>query len=299
MRPFDIYIWFKNFWKMKRILILTLSLVFPLLADAQAQINTKKIKIEDFTRKITKVVLTGNEFHDSMLRNEITARWRISPYEFCSTDEFDSLKGSDDYYFLLTASGKFRKENGQGLVFLSLVKGGGNAADGIGSMLEVVSMPLCPAENPSGRESVFLPAFIDIIQQYTLDSMDNDFNGYTGLANYTMNMPKSGGMDIIFAEEDLSDEITGTFRDLNFDSSLYVTDEDSADEYMTDNAPNTLVSYVATPDDPQPGSYCYKMIISAETHQVYYYRRHRITKKTGPGFLAEDLKRIISYRRHK
>ncbi len=284
---------------MKRILILTLSLVLPLLAGAQAQINTKKIKIEDFTRKITKVVLTGNEFHDSMLRNEITARWRISPYEFCTKDEFDSLKGSEDYYFLLTVSGKFRKENGAGLMFLSLVKGGGSAADGIDAMLEVVSMPLCPTENPSGRESVFLPAFIDIIQQYTLDSMDNDFNGYTGLANYTLNMPKSGGMDLIFAEEDLSSEITGTFRDLNFDSSICVTDEDSADEYMTDNAPNTLVSYVVAPDEPQPNSYCYKMIISAETHQVYYYRRHRITKKTGPGFLAEDLKRIISYRRHK
>ncbi|MDE5733148.1 MAG: hypothetical protein K2H95_09010 [Bacteroidales bacterium] len=283
---------------MKKILVLMISLALPLLAGAQAQINTKKIKIEDFTRKITKVVLTGNEFHDSSLRDEIAARWRISPYEFCSAEEFNSLKESEDYYFLLTVSGKFRKENGPGLMFLSLVKGGKNAAAGINEMLEIVSVPLCPTENPSGREAVFLPAFIDIIQQYTLDSMERDLSGYTGLSNYTLNMPKSGGMDIIFAEEDLSSEITRNFRDLHFDSSLYVTDEDSADEYMTDNAPNTLVSYVVTPDDPQPGSYCYKMIISAETHQVYYYRRHRIPKKTGPGFLAEDLKRIISYRGH-
>lgn len=283
---------------MKKILILTISLLLPLLAGAQAQINTKKVKIEDFTSKITKVVLTGNEFHDSMLRNEITSRWRISPYEFCSAEEFNSLKESEDYYFLITVSGKFRKEEGPGLMFLSLVKGGSKAANGINAMFEIVSIPFCPTENPSGRESVFLPAFIDIIQQYTLDAMENDFSGYTGLANYSMNMPRTGGMDIIFAEEDLSAEITGTFRDLNFDSSLCVTDEDSADEYMTDNAPYTLVSYTVTPDNPQPGSYCYKMIIGAETHQVYYYRRHRITKKTGPGFLAEDLKRIIAYRKH-
>ncbi len=283
---------------MKRILILIASLAFPLIAGAQAQINTKKIKISDFTGKVTKVVLTGNAFYDSSLKDEIASRWRISPYEFCTTEEFNSLKENCEYYFLITASGKFRKEDTPGIMFLTLVKGGPKAALGIDEMLEVVSMPLCPAENPSGRELVFLPAFIDIIQQYTLDSMERDLSGYTGLSNYTLNMPKSGGMDIIFAEEDLNSGITRTFRDAHFDSSISVTDEDSADEYMIENEPNVLVSYTVAPDCPQPGSYCYKMLINTSTHEIYYYRRHRIGKKTGPGFLPEDLKRIISYRGH-
>lgn len=283
---------------MRRMLILLASLALPLMAGAQAQINTKKIKISDFTGKVTKVVLTGNAFYDSSLKDEIASRWRISPYEFCTTEEFGSLKVSDEYYFLVTTSGRFRKEETPGIMFLTLVKGGPKAASGIDEMLEVVSMPLCPTENPSGRELVFLPAFIDIIQQYTLDSMEKDLSGYTGLSNYTLNMPKSGGMDIIFAEEDLSSEITRTFRDIHFDSSISVTDEDSADDYVIGNEPDVLVSYTVTPDSPQPGSYCYKMLISPSTHEIYYYRRHRINKKTGPGFLAEDLKRIITYRGH-
>jgi len=50
---------------MKRILILIAAALLPIFAGAQAQINTKKIKIGDFTQKITKVVLTGNMYYDS------------------------------------------------------------------------------------------------------------------------------------------------------------------------------------------------------------------------------------------
>ncbi len=81
MRPFaHIPILIKQNPDMKRILILIASLAFPLIAGAQAQINTKKIKISDFTGKVTKVVLTGNAFYDSSLKDEIASRWRISPY---------------------------------------------------------------------------------------------------------------------------------------------------------------------------------------------------------------------------
>ena len=58
--------------------------LFPLMAGAQAQINTKKVKISDFTEKITKVVLTGNDFYDSILKDEVKTHWRVSPYEFCT-----------------------------------------------------------------------------------------------------------------------------------------------------------------------------------------------------------------------
>ena len=63
---------------MKRVLILISAVLFPLLAGAQAQINTKKVKIADFTEKTTKIVLTGNDFYDQALRNEIAAGWTLS-----------------------------------------------------------------------------------------------------------------------------------------------------------------------------------------------------------------------------
>lgn len=282
---------------MRKLFIMLAVALLPLMAGAQAQINTKKVKISDFTEKITKVVLTGNDFFDIALQDEVKARWRVSPYEFCTWEEFQRDRNSSDFYFLLTTSSQFKKESEPGLDLLSLVKGGTGAT--INSMLEVVFIPFAPAEDPSGREMVFLPAFLDIIQKHALMSMEKDTDGYIGLSNNSMNIAKAKNMEFVFSEDDLSSEITREFRDLNFDSDMVITDEDSADDYMLENAPNTLVSYVVAPTDAQPGSFCYKMLISSETHELYYFRRHRITKKLGPGFLAEDIRRINSYRGRK
>ena len=41
-------------------------------------------------------------------------------------------------------------------------------------MLEIVSLPFAAAEEPNGREHVFLRAFLNIIQNFTLDAMEKD-----------------------------------------------------------------------------------------------------------------------------
>lgn len=281
---------------MKRILILMTAMLFPIIAGAQAQITTKKIKIADFPEKITKIVLTGNDFYDLALRDEIAAGWTLSPYEFCTLEEFNSLKYNDEYYFLITADGKFKKENEPGLTFLTLIKGGKGASEGINKMLEVVSLPIASAENPSGREFVFMPAFIDIIQDYTIAAMNNDINGYTGLISSTEDLKGTQNMEFVFAECDLAADVDRPFRDLNFDSDMLLSDEDEVDSIMEKGTSNKIVSLVIVPDETPNGSYCYKMLIHPESHKLYYFRKHKISKKYGPGFLQEDIIRINNQR---
>lgn len=283
----------------KKIIAAVSIILLPFIAAGQAQINTKKVKISDFTQKVTKIVLSGNQFYDISLKDEIAAGWRISPYEFCTLEEFEDLKGNDQYYFLLTTHGQFKKETAPGLQFLTLVKGGKGAEKGIDNMLEVVSLPLASSEYPSGREFVFLPAFLDIIQDHTLNSMEKDLNAYGGLSNYTANIAKSGNMTIVFSEDDLSDKITESLLERKAEDKFIITDEDSADEYMSGFVPETLVSYVAAPSEPVPGSYCYKMLIDAQNHKLYFFKKHKITRKTGPGFLPEDIERITATRIRK
>jgi hypothetical protein len=279
---------------MKKLLMILAAAIIPMIAGAQAQILTKKVKISDFTEKMTKVVLTGNEMFDLSLQEEVKARWRVSPYEFCTWEEFMNDRNTSDYYFLLTTSGQFKKETEPALDMFSLVKGGTGAT--INSMMEVMFLPFASAEDPSGREFVFLPVLLDIIQDHTLKSMEKDMNGYVGLSGYSTNMTRTGHMQIVFSEDDLNSEITREYMDINFDSDIIVTDEDTADIHIFENTPNTLVSYVVAPTNGNIGSYCYKMLINAQTHEIYYFSRHKISKKYGVGFLTEDIKRINSYR---
>ena len=276
---------------MKRLLIILTGILIPMLTSAQAQIDTKKVKISDFTQKITKVVLQGNEFYDSILKDEIALRWRISPYEFCTLEEFEELKTNSQFYFLVTTLGQFKKETAPGIQFLSLVKGGKGAKKGISEMMEVVSVPYGSAEYPSGRELVFLPALLDIIQTHTLKSMESDFDGYLGMSKYTKNMQNAKDMKIVFFQDEINKEVDRVMR--ASDERFVMAEEDDADQYLLDNAPNTLVSYMVTPSEPVNGSYCYKLLINAETHELYFYRRHKISDKYGPGFLIEDFDYII------
>ena len=281
----------------RKVFVIIISVLLPVLAWGQAQINTKKVKIGDFTQKITKVVLSGNEFMDSALKDEVTARWRISPYEFCSLEEFGSMKTSEDYYFLIITNGQFKKDSSPTIQFLTLVKGGKGADQSIDGMLEVVSMPIASAQFPSGREIVFLPAFLDIIQGYTLDSMEKDTNAYGGLGNYSGNIMHSDDHRIVLSRDDLAIP-SESLEDgsIKLDEGMSVAEEEEVDELMLENAENTIVSYVVAPFEPQPGAFCYKMLIDTQTHKLYYYKRHRISSKAGAGFLKDDLKRIYAVR---
>ena len=282
---------------MKKFSAFAAALLFPLLVLGQAQIDTKKVKISDFNQKVTKVVLTGNPLHDGCLKSDIAAKWNASPFEVCTMEEYESLKSSDAYYFLLTTKGQFKKESEPGLVFLTLVKGGKAAEGGIDEMLEIVSFPFASVDSPSGREYVFLQAFVDIIQNYALNSMERDVDAYTGLPNYSMNISKSKDMTVVFSETDLAAEVTPEVKAPCFDEKILVLPEEEADEYLSPEKENTLVSYVAVPSDAKPGSFCYKMLIDPQTNTLYYFRKHKVTRKVGAGFLEEDIRRIASPRK--
>ena len=276
---------------MKKIFAIIAAFLLPMLAWGQAQITTKKVKISDFTQKVTKVVLSGNELIDIALQDEVTARWRISPYEFCTLEEFDRIKTNGDYYFLLVTRDRFKKDSSPSIQFLTLVKGGKEASEGIGEMLEVVSMPIASAQFPSGREIIFLPAFLNIIQEYTLDAMDKDTDAYGGLGNHTSRIPKSDNLSIVLSKGDLAVD-PALLEGIKLGDGVTIASEEETDALMTDEAAGTIISYVVAPFDHQPGAFCYKMLIDTQAHRLYYYKRHRISEKAGAGFLKADLKRI-------
>lgn len=281
---------------MKKFLILITAVMLPILASGQAQITTKKAKIADFPNKVTKVVLPGNAFYDGAFQEVISSRWRVSPFEFCSLNEFDKLKGSDQYYFMMLTQGQFKNENEPGLQFITLIKGGADAAKGIDSMLEVVTVPFAAADFPSGRELIYLPALIDIIQNYTMSSIEKDFSNLGGLSAYATNLTKANKMEIVFAEDDLSDEITEADKAAMAEKNIRITDSEEVDALADGKGSNTLVSYTVAPEEPVAGSFCYKMLIDTNTHELYYFRKHKISKKLSKGFLSEDIKRITAFR---
>ena len=273
--------------------ILALAIAGLLLttdALGQAQITTRREKLKDFTSKTTKVVLTGDEFLDEAVKESVAATWTISPYEFCSNEEFQNLKGNADFYFLMVVKGQFRRESEPGIDMLTLVKGGEGADKSINDMFEVVSFPLRSTEDPSGREFVLLPAFLKIIQEHTTSLTDTEMKAYSNIG--AKDSKRLRIKRIFFWAEDFAPQVDEqTKRSLDEDI-LIKEDEDEVDEIFSEGTFNTVVSYVVAPSEPVNGSICYKMLIGSDNHELYYFKKHKITAKSGKGFLSSDIKSI-------
>ena len=268
---------------MKRLIVCLASLALLVPLWGQGRVSTRKYIVSDFTDKITQVVLTGNDVMDSALRTEISNNWTASAFEFCTLEKFEQLKSNNQYYFLLPAESRFKGEENPGILFLSLIKGGPDAAKGIDEMTDIISLPLCAAMGGSGRELIYLGAVVKAIQEFTLAAMESEKVAYSKTLWFNENYSKFGKMKQVYlARDDLAES---------------VTDESKVDEVFLRGDYNTLVSYTVAPVLPEEGSsYCYKLLFEADTHTLYYIHRHKITPKFGEGFLVEDLKRLARKR---
>lgn len=268
---------------MRKILtVLTLCLIAALSAMAQGRVETRSYILSDFQDKVTKVVLPEDAFLQSALRQEVVNIWNASAFEFCTQKEFEALKGSKEYYFLTVQAFRFKGEKEPGLLFLSLLKGEDH---------EVISLPLAPADDSSGRELVYLGALVKAIQDYTLAAMESEKTAYVPDKWFNDNYAKWGRTTTIYmAKEDVSLSVKEADIEKYLDPDFHITDADTADGVFMDAPVNTLVSYCVAPVDPSSASYSYQMLFKADTLELYYISRHRIRPRSLAGFLTQDLK---------
>ena len=263
--------------KMKRLILFFTLLSVSAVLFAQGKVTTRKHLFADFADKITKVVMSGNEILDGALRQEVVDQevvdlWTLSPFEFCSMAEYESLKKSDTYYFLLITAGQAKGEEEPMVRFLTLEKGGAEKGDNIALRTEVISLPLCPVDGGSGRELVFLPALVKGVQEFTAEAMASEKAAYSGMAWFNERFDRKGAIKRIYlAKEDISLSVSVKEREKYMDEDIILCDEDEAD-------------------------WSYKLLVEADTDTVYYLRKHKVNAKNAPGFLAEDLKRISKKR---
>ena len=274
---------------MKRSFLTLLLILTALGAAAQAKIETKKYKIADFPDKVTKVVLSGNEMTDVLLRQAVSERWSISPFEFCSPEEFKSLRKSDQYYFLILAD---CTDGADPLSYFTLVKGGADAEKGLSAMLEVVTVPFSQAGSPTAEAFVFLPAFIDLIQAYVPKAIEKDRNAYAGISILLASKSKDSPKRICLSRSDISPKVDQAVIDKYAGATLLVEDAAEAANYFTEEMPDMLVGYVIAPANPVKGADCYRLLIDAGTHELCYYKHDKIARDGEVGFTADELKKF-------
>ena len=245
----------------KSLRLLFVSLLFVLLcqtAGAQGKVYTRKARLADFPTRTIKVAGGGSPLLDITFREEISTRWRISPYEFCNAEDMQKLKGDNSLYFLYLGVDS-------GITYIVLEKDGNpEAENNLSRPFEVVRVPIACAGAPSGRELMYMGAFIDILQAYIEDAMVSDQAAYAGLGYY----------------------------DRKFKGKTVCLDPDRCDELYMQADSDTLICVTVSPVEPGPDMKCYRMLISADTHELFSFRESKYRKGTETKFSEKEILRI-------
>ena len=131
------------------------------------------------------------------------------------------------------------------------------------------------------------------MQGYIAKSLQGNFSG---IGSYVTPLSKSARRKAVIAEEDIAPAADSAFREKIAQKGIDIESGDVADSLFLAGDSRTLVSYVITPTEPHKGAVCWKILIDARTHELFYYKKHTVTGTENAGFLKGDLKKIAKTR---
>ncbi|MCQ2177259.1 MAG: hypothetical protein MJY42_00010 [Bacteroidales bacterium] len=284
---------------MKRWLLISLLAVLPLLGWGQGKVYTRRLRLENYKSRITRVVLPSDPALGAVLQAAVSSCWHINPFEFCTESEF--LRTGDDprFYFLYLAPVPAEESSPQVLA-LNCRKGGGSDYEKIDAAFDIVSIPVSSSTEGafSEREKLYLPAFINIVQQFIEDASQSDRVAYGGLSVYNQDLLKRRNIELVFAEEDLSSSVDDDIRQNYFQGHCMLDSARKADQIFGRSIRAAVVSIVIAPEPDVEGAVFYKMLIGAYDHRLYHYSTGRTGPNSSAGFRTMDIKGLCNTRRN-
>ncbi len=249
---------------------------------------------EDIPQRLTYVVLNDdNSMTDLFFKKSVEDNWNLTAFEFCDIEKFNEIKCDTNFYFLLRVDKMPKKGNGPATEFMTFVKGNLYVGDLLEEMPELVSMPMFPEDDRSGRIYSYLPAYINIMQDAIQRIVDRKAFHFRNTLP-TLQLKDITGKTILFREGDILNSMTQEELDKMFYGNAKIVSQDEIDTALEERRPNTVVSLIIGPETPVKGMYCYKMLLDTETKQLYLYKKHKMKAKKGAGFLKSDIKLIAT-----
>lgn len=272
---------------MKKYILAVVCSLFCGALCAQIKLETKKYMVSDLYEKPMEIVLTGNVQLDSALRSSVQDVWYISSFEFCTREQFEKRKTSDEFFFMVLVDSTYTEENLRGISRLTVYKGSPKAGRGIKGLNRIAYVPFMGTDRDGVRESAFVPAFVDVLQKHISFILSREFNiGSCVRVNASAAIGK-WTRPVMISCNDLADASlqNGMTRD-----NVIITDDVHLAKAMTDKAGDCLVGYVAGPSSPGEKSECVTMVVDPQTNEIYYMNRRGASALNPCGFTYSEIK---------
>lgn len=277
---------------MRRIILWVFILFVFTKVEAQNVIKETRSTFATFSSHVTKVVIPSTSLADLMLRDAVNKGWRISPFEFCTMEEYNKIKDNPNYFFLLRVDGIFRNELESKIEYLTLIKGGPEVKKGLYSSKNILTLPLQEIEDNSANNLYLLPIYIELIQNHIYKVQKDVSLAFKGNTIYSNKVGEIKDKTFLFAVDFLNYKTPDNEFSELFNGKVKLVMPNQIEDAIIASSPNTIVPIIIKPKGGSSGSYCYKLLVGTDSHELYFFRRHKISTRVPLGFTKEDIRKI-------
>jgi hypothetical protein len=254
-------------------------------------------EIEQFISSKTCVVLEdGNTVYNTYIRQAMKETWKITPYEFINTGEFEARRSDTSLSFILLTETGYEKDKSKTFYnFINLLQG--KDVGQLGKMPEICAVPLSASGDDDMEYGYKLGVILAFMQKHAEFIYDDpSLTGRRYLRYYNKNNSQIKTRKILVTEDDLSPAVSSVdkIKDL-YKHSLEIVTEDAIVKAIQDKEPNTLILHKVGPAAGSGSGYCFKMLIGTDDSDMFYYHQHNIDKTNPNGLLPADLKRFAKF----
>jgi len=254
-------------------------------------------EIKQFMASKTCVVLEdGNTVFNNYIREAMNGSWKITPFEFISTSDFETRRSDPSYSFILLTGTSYENDKSNSVYnFINLLQG--KHVEQLGKMPELCAVPLSFGGEDDMEYGYKLGAILPFMQKHAqMIFEDPSLTGRRYLRYYNKFIPEMIDKKILVKEEDLSPAInTAEKLRANYRYSIEIVPEEVILKAIQEKAPNTLILHKVGPAEEQNTGICFKMLIGTDDSNMYYYNQHTIDKSNPDGLLPADLKRLSKF----
>ncbi len=286
---------------MKKLLafILTLGLLVP--AFSQDYVPTEA-EVNRFYKTKTLVVLNSSPLSEfnQIAKEVMKNHWKLTPYDFCTRDEFEQKRYDENYSFILMNPVRFDGDKTNAKYdFLSLLLGGRERI--------VTNMPdLCPVPvSYSGVDEESYTYKLGIILRFMQNHVEfihahPNFIKENVFKRYNSNMGEVTGKTLYMLPEELDKTINteAKIKKIYPYAFKLVTKED-IEKAIDDNDTNIVFLHKVGPEGTKMDARVYKIIVGAGDARFYSFTYHKLSDKEPDAFLFNDLKKLGKMKKKK
>ncbi|MDD3300886.1 MAG: hypothetical protein PHV91_08715, partial [Bacteroidales bacterium] len=148
------------------------------------------------------------------------------------------------------------------------------------------------ADDASGVNLHLLPVYIDVIQNHIYEVQEDISIAFKGNSIFSDRVSQLKGKKLLFPMEYLNYDVSKDEFLTLFQNKVSIVSREQAEGAFVNSDVATVVPVVINPKGGSRGSYCYKLLIETDSHELLFFRRHRISARMPAGFTREDIRKI-------